>query len=95
MEEFYNKLKEALEIVEGTNVVVMVNGMGATPLMEQYVFVNDVLNKLKEDGVNVAKTLVGDYMTSIDMAGLSLTFLKLEDPKWVDYLNQEVYTIAW
>ena len=73
----------------------MVNGMGATPLMEQYVFANDVLNQLAEDGVKVAKTLVGDYMTAIDMAGLSLTFLKVEDPKWVEYLNQEVHTIAW
>ena len=95
MEEFYGKLKGALELTEGSEIVVMVNGMGATPLMEQYVFANDVLNQLAEDGVKVAKTLVGDYMTAIDMAGLSLTFLKVEDPKWVEYLNQEVHTIAW
>lgn len=93
--EFYEKLKNELHLEGDKEVVVLVNGMGATPLMEQYVFVNDVLNRLNEDGVTVAKTLVGDYMTSIDMAGISLTLLKVEDPKWVDYLNQEVHTIAW
>lgn len=93
--EFYEKIKKELELSKDSEVVVLVNGMGATPLMEQYVFVNDVLNKFKEDEVKVAKTLVGDYMTAIDMAGISLTVLKVEDPKWVDYLNQEVHTIAW
>lgn len=95
VDEFYEKIKKELELGDGKEVVVLVNGMGATPLMEQYVFTNDVLNKLNEDGVKVVKTLVGDYMTSIDMAGISLTVLKVEDPKWVDYLNQEVNVIAW
>lgn len=76
-------------------MVVLVNGMGATPLMEQYVFANDVHELLKNAGVQVEKTLVGDYMTSLEMAGLSLTILKLEDEKWVDMLKLPVDTIAW
>ncbi len=95
MEEFYEKIKKELALDAETEIVVLVNGMGATPLMEQYVFANDVLEKLKEDNIKVAKTMVGDYMTAIDMAGISLTVLKVEDPKWVEYLNQEVHTIAW
>lgn len=94
-EEFFDKIKNELHLDSNSEVVVLVNGMGATPLMEQYVFVNDVLNRLKEENIQVAKTLVGDYMTSIDMAGISLTLLKVEDPKWVEYLNQPVETIAW
>ena len=43
--EFYEKIKKELELSNESEVVVLVNGMGATPLMEQYVFVNDVLNR--------------------------------------------------
>ncbi|WP_167628405.1 dihydroxyacetone kinase subunit DhaK [Listeria valentina] len=76
-------------------VVVLVNGMGATPLMEQYIFSNDVHELLGEKGVTIQKTIVGDYMTSLEMAGLSLTVLKLEDEKWLELLDFPVQTIAW
>lgn len=95
VDEFYAKIKKELALEKGSEVVVLVNGMGATPLMEQYVFVNDVLSVLKEDGIEVKKSLVGDYMTAIDMEGISLTILKVEDAQWIEYLNQEVKTIAW
>ncbi len=68
--------------------------MGATPLMEQYVFANDVLELLKADNVVVEKKLLGDYMTAIDMAGISLTVAKLQD-NWLELLNEEAKTIAW
>ena len=64
---------------KGQEVVVMVNGMGATPLMELYVINNFVQDYLKEQGVKVYDTMVGNYMTSIEMAGFSLTLLKLDD----------------
>ncbi|EUJ27196.1 dihydroxyacetone kinase subunit DhaK [Listeria floridensis FSL S10-1187] len=79
----------------GDKLVVLVNGMGATPLMEQYVFANDVHEWLGAKGTSVEKTLVGDYMTSLEMAGVSLTVLKLADEKWLDMLNYPVRTIAW
>lgn len=60
-------------------VVVMVNGMGATPLMELYIINNFVQDYLKEAGVKVYDTMVGNYMTSIEMAGFSLTLLRLDD----------------
>ncbi len=93
-EEFYAKIKKELAIEKDDKVVVFVNGMGATPLMEQYVFANDVLGLLADDGVVVAKKILGDYMTAIDMAGISLTILKLAD-NWLDLLNEEAKTIAW
>ena len=92
--EFYEKIKKELNLVENDRVVAFVNGMGATPLMEQYVFANDVLELLKADNVVVEKKLLGDYMTAIDMAGISLTVLKLQD-NWLELLNEEAKTIAW
>ena len=74
---------------------VLVNGMGATPLMEQYIFSNDLLDKLAEFNVKPAFIKTGNYMTSLDMAGISLTIFELADEKWLDYLNQPVETIAW
>ena len=64
---------------EGSEVVLLVNGMGATPLMELYIVNNFVQDYLKEKGVKVYDTIVGNYMTAIDMAGFSLTLLKLDD----------------
>lgn len=63
--------------------------------MEQYVFSNDLLNKLAEFSITPAFMKVGNYMTSIDMAGISLTMLEIKDEAWLDYLNQPVETIAW
>jgi dihydroxyacetone kinase-like protein len=93
--EFYSKIKTALGLKPNEKVVVMVNGMGATPPMELYVFMNDVNNLLKTDNVHLAKAYVGNYMTSIDMAGLSLTVLRLKDEAWLKHLEQAAHTIAW
>ena len=60
-------------------VVVLVNGMGATPLMELYIINNFVQDYLAAAGVKVYDTMVGNYMTSIEMAGFSLTLLRLDD----------------
>ena len=63
---------------KGQEVVVLVNGMGATPLMELYIINNFVQDYLKEQGIKVYDTMVGNYMTSIEMAGFSLTLLRLD-----------------
>lgn len=60
-------------------VGVLVNGMGGTPLMEQFVFMNDVLTLLNEEQVDVTFHKVGDLMTSLDMQGLSLTMVDLTE----------------
>lgn len=93
--ELLKKLNDSLQLSKDKKYAILVNGMGATPLMEQYIFTHDVLNKLAEKSIEPAFTKVGNYMTSLDMAGISLTIFELADEKWLDYLNYPVETIAW
>jgi dihydroxyacetone kinase-like protein len=60
-------------------VLVLVNGMGATPLLELYGFNAEVQRVLAERGVAVARTLVGNYVTSLDMAGASVTLCQIDE----------------
>ena len=94
-EELTGKLLEAFEAKAGEPYALLINGMGATPLMEQYVFANDVASILADAGLDVAYKKLGNYMTSIDMAGLSLTLMKIEDEAWLEALESPVKTIAW
>ncbi|HEL2468386.1 TPA: dihydroxyacetone kinase subunit DhaK [Streptococcus suis] len=94
-EELVEKLAEGFDIQDGEHYGVLINGLGATPLMEQYVFANDVAQLLAKKGVVVDYKKIGNYMTSIDMAGLSLTLIKLEDPSWIDALQAPVEVVAW
>lgn len=94
-EELTGKLLEAFEAKAGERYALLINGMGATPLMEQYVFANDVASILGDAGLDVAFKKLGNYMTSIDMAGLSLTLMKIEDEAWLEALESPVKTIAW
>ena len=94
-EELTGKLLEAFEAKAGERYALLINGMGATPLMEQYVFANDVASILGDAGLDVAFKKLGNYMTSIDMAGLSLTLMKIEDDAWLEALESPVKTTAW
>jgi len=93
--EIYGRIKKAYDLKDNDEFVVLVNGMGATPLMEEYIFMNDVLALMKHDGIKVVKKMVGDFMTSIEMAGLSLTLLRLKDAQWLKDINEPVETPAW
>lgn len=62
----------------GDDVAVIVNGMGATPLMELYIINKKLQAILKDKGINMVKTYVGNYMTSLEMAGFSISLLKLD-----------------
>ena len=79
---------------EGDEVAVMVNGMGGTPLMELFIANKHVKNVLEEKKIKIAKTLVGNYMTSIDMEGFSITLLKLDD-ELKKFLNAPADTPAF
>jgi dihydroxyacetone kinase-like protein len=63
----------------GSPSIVMLNGMGGTPLIELYLMYGEVATLLEKAGVQVARTLVGNYITSLDMAGASVTVLKADD----------------
>ena len=94
-EELTGKLIEAFGAKTGERYALLINGMGATPLMEQYIFANDVASLLGAAGLDVVYRKLGNYMTSIDMAGLSLTLMKIEDEAWLIALESPVKTIAW
>lgn len=94
-EELTGKLIEAFEAKPGERYALLINGMGATPLMEQYIFANDVASLLGATGLDVVYRKLGNYMTSIDMAGLSLTLMKIEDEAWLTALESPVKTISW
>ncbi len=63
----------------GDNVLAFVNGMGGTPLIELYVVYNELAKILKERGITISRNLIGNYITSLEMAGTSITLLKLDD----------------
>lgn len=94
--ELVDKLKSEFAWSKDDEYAVLVNGMGATPLMEQFIFMNDVKELLvDEESLSLSFKKVGDYMTSIDMEGLSLTLVKLKDSEWLDYLKAPEETISW
>lgn len=93
--ELTTKLLDAFDAKAGDKFALLINGLGSTPLMEEYIFANDVANLLKEKGVEVVFKKIGDYMTSLDMAGLSLTLMKVADDTWLDALEAPVVTPAW
>ena len=68
-----------LDFTGGDGVLAFVNGMGATPLLELYLMYGEVAAILEKAGVRVARSLVGPYITSLDMAGCSVTLLKVDD----------------
>lgn len=74
-------LEKILQDMDYSNseVALLVNGSGATPLMEQYIVSNHVHDVLNSKGIKVYKTLVGNYFTSMDQQGFSLSLLKLDD----------------
>ncbi len=77
-----------------TEVAVLVNGFGTTPLQELYMFNNDVCEHLASKGIKIYRTFVGNYMTSIDMAGASVSLLAVDD-ELKTYLDAEANTPAF
>lgn len=93
--ELVTKLTDSFQAKTGDKFCILINGMRATPLMEQYIFANDVASLLQEKGLEISYKKLGNYMTSLDMAGLSLTLIKLEEDSWQAALESPVTTIAW
>ncbi|MFU7515653.1 dihydroxyacetone kinase subunit DhaK [Clostridium sp. HCS.1] len=74
-----DKILGNMTLSEGEEVSVLVNGLGGTPLMEQFIINRKVNKILEEKKIKVYKTLIGEYMTSIEMAGFSISLLKLDE----------------
>ncbi|MCI1903107.1 MAG: dihydroxyacetone kinase subunit DhaK [Enterococcaceae bacterium] len=92
--QIVGKIKAEFKWQKGDHYGVLVNGMGATPLMELFIYYNDVRKLLEADGLHVDFSKVGNYLTSLDMAGASVTLIKLDDER-TRRLNEAVHTIGW
>jgi dihydroxyacetone kinase len=86
-ERIVNDLADDLKLVKGEEIVLLINGFGASPLQELYLLNNSVTNVLEKAGIVIYKTIVGNYMTSIDMNGASITVLRIdaELKRLIDY----------
>jgi dihydroxyacetone kinase-like protein len=78
-QELFDKIQADAPLKAGDEVALMVNGMGSTPLMELYIVNNTAHDLLGSLGARIHRTFVGEFMTSLEMAGMSLTVLKLDD----------------
>lgn len=79
VEEIMGKIVNDIPYLSGDEVAVLINGLGATPLEEQYVVLRKVDEILKRKGINAYKYYTGEFATSLEMAGLSISLLKLDD----------------
>jgi dihydroxyacetone kinase-like protein len=78
-ERLMQPIVEDLPFGKGDTVLAFVNGMGGTPLIELYVVFAEVARILTGHGITIGRSLVGPYITSLEMAGCSITLLKLDD----------------
>ncbi|MCQ1949692.1 MULTISPECIES: dihydroxyacetone kinase subunit DhaK [Arthrobacter] len=79
VEELLGPVVRDLPFREGDRVALMVNGLGGTPISELYLLYGQAHKRLAEQGISVGRSYVGEYCTSLDMAGASITLVKLDD----------------
>jgi dihydroxyacetone kinase-like protein len=91
--EMLDAIAESLSPQAGEPVLLLVNGMGGTPLMELYLMYDAARRHCESRGLVIARSLVGNYCTSLDMAGCSITLTKVDD-EMLDLWDQPVHTAA-
>jgi phosphoenolpyruvate---glycerone phosphotransferase subunit DhaK len=79
VERLTSAIVEDLPYESGDRVLAFVNGMGGTPLIELYIVYNELNKFLQGKGITIERNLIGNYITSLEMAGCSITLLKLDD----------------
>lgn len=93
-DELYVKVRDDLGLERGQRVIALVNGMGGTPESELFIVFRRVAQLLEADGLELARSLVGDYVTSLEMPGFSLTLLRVDD-EMLELYDAPVHTPAW
>ncbi len=78
-ERVVGRILEDMPIEKGSDTAVLLNGLGGTPVQELYILYNEVCRILEEKEINVYFNMVGNYMTSLDMAGASVSILRLDN----------------
>ncbi|GHO99727.1 dihydroxyacetone kinase subunit DhaK [Reticulibacter mediterranei] len=92
-EMIVNPIIEDLSLTSGERVLAFVNGLGGTPLIELYVVANEMAKILCGKNITIARSLIGSYITSLEMAGTSITLLRLDD-EMERYWDAPVHTPA-
>jgi dihydroxyacetone kinase-like protein len=90
-ERLMTPIVEDLPFSSGDRVLAFMNGMGGTPLIELYVMYGEVARLAQEAGLTIERNLIGNYITSLEMQGCSITLLKLDD-EMVRYWDAPVNT---
>ncbi len=78
-DELLEAVRSDLPYESGDEVALMINGLGGTPISELYILYGRAAQQLADKGINVTRSYVGEYCTSLDMAGASVTLVKLDD----------------
>ncbi len=94
VEELYVKVRDDLGLTAGERVITLVNGMGGTPSSELYICHRRLAQLLEADGVEIARSMVGNYVTSLEMPGVSVTLLRVDDDL-LELFDAPVATPAW
>ena len=79
VDELLDRLNDDMTMNQGDRIALMVNGLGATPIEELYILYRRLNKRLDDYGIKQQKTLVGNFATSMEMAGFSLSIMKLDD----------------
>ena len=79
VDELLEAVRSDLPYESGDEVALMINGLGGTPISELYILYGRAAQQLADKGINVTRSYVGEYCTSLDMAGASLSLVKLDD----------------
>lgn len=93
--ELVNKLLQVGKIDVDDHVAVLINGFGNLPMMDNFIFTNDVVNLLKLKGVELPLIKSGNFLSSYNMNGVSVSLLKLADQKWLEFLDQKCGGFSW
>lgn len=93
-DQLLDPILKDLQLGEGEKVIVLVNGMGGTPASELYIVYRRVAQRLAEAGIDIERSLVGSYVTSLEMAGASVTIMKTDD-ELTELFDAPVCTTAY
>lgn len=94
VEELYTKVRDDLKLEKGQRVITLVNGMGGTPSSELYICHRRLAQLLEADGIKIARAMVGNYVTSLEMPGVSVSLLRVDD-EMLELFDAPVATPAW
>lgn len=92
-DEMLDVILKELPFCAGDEAAVLVSGLGSTPVMEQYIFFDRVFDKMETEGIHIYRSYVGNYFTSLEMNGITLSVMKL-DEELKECLDEDVETMG-